>query len=96
MPKETRDAVISVRLSADEQDRLKALAESQGGSVSDLIRGYVRRETGPRLPRGETSAAASAGSPLVRPRWSAPTGSVVDGFTLTVPVTDRWQRDKTE
>ena len=46
MAKETRDAVVSVRLSAEEQERLRKLAEEEGApSVSELIRRYVRRTT---------------------------------------------------
>ena len=97
MPKETRDAVVSVRMSAEEQERLRLLAESRGGSVSDLIRAYVRQETGERLPRGETAASSSrtATYPEQGPFWTGPAGAVADGANLTVAVTNPWTHDPT-
>jgi hypothetical protein len=38
-----RDRVLNVRMTDDEDRMLKALAEHQGMSISDVIRQYVRR-----------------------------------------------------
>ncbi|HEV7964459.1 MAG TPA: DUF6290 family protein [Actinoplanes sp.] len=83
MAKEARDAVISVRISEEDQARLRALAATRGTSLSELVRSIVLREisepasagatftsTECRGPRGTTTAAARAPSADQGVFWS--------------------------
>ena len=50
-----RGKLLNVRMTDDEARMLKALAEHQGMSISDVIRQYVRRaftEAFPKKPAG--------------------------------------------
>ncbi|MGV2387215.1 MAG UNVERIFIED_CONTAM: ribbon-helix-helix protein, CopG family [Thermobifida fusca] len=57
MAKESRGAVVSVRLSEQEQAQLRLVADARGTSVSEVIRSYVAQEAN-RLPSGDTSSTA--------------------------------------
>jgi len=97
MAKESRDAVISVRISEEDQARLRALAAARGTSVSELVRGIVLREisdpaaaattytsTECRAPRGTTSGATRAPSADQGVFWSDQDRATVAGATITV------------
>ncbi|MGI8333498.1 DUF6290 family protein [Actinomadura scrupuli] len=88
MAREPKGAVVSLRLSEDEQERLREIAETRGTSVSEVIRGVVRREFSEPLPIVETetssSAADSSGQLGTGVFWDAPKGSVVTGNTITI------------
>lgn len=58
MAKESRDAVISVRISEEDQQRLRELAAARGTSVSELVRGIVLREISDPPAAGPTVTAA--------------------------------------
>jgi len=97
MPKESRDAVISVRISEEDQARLRALAAARGTSVSELVRGIVLREIGDpspaatsypasecRAPRGTNTGATRAPSADQGVFWSDQDRATVSGATITV------------
>jgi hypothetical protein len=99
MAKESRDAVISVRISEEDQARLRALAAARGTSVSELVRSIVLREIGEpasaattftstecRGPQGTTTAAARAPSADQGVFWSDQDQGQdrVAGATITV------------
>lgn len=44
MAKESKAAVVSVRLSEEDQRRLRRIAETRGTTVSDLVRSAALRE----------------------------------------------------
>lgn len=83
MSKEPRGAVISIRLSEDEQTHLRAIATEQGTSVSDVVRGFVADSIGPDLPRGQSSASASTLAMNEGVFWRSDSG-VIDGATVTI------------
>ncbi len=60
MTKEVRDAVVSLRISAEEQAQLRELAEARGSSVSDLIRTVVMREVAPRTAATPSSPTTTS------------------------------------
>jgi hypothetical protein len=90
MPKDSRDAVVSVRISHEEQARLRAHAEARGMSVSELLRSAALALANPvvadaRPPSlGETSTG-HGGRPaphfVVAPRGVSAGGLV--GFQWT-------------
>jgi hypothetical protein len=97
MPKESRDAVISVRISEEDQAKLRALAAARGTSLSELVRGIVLREvndppavaatftsTECRGPQGTTTAAVRAQSAGQGVFWSDQGQATVSGATITV------------
>ena len=99
MPKESRDAVISVRISEEDQARLRALAAARGTSVSELVRSIVLREISDpappattytsaecRAPKGSTTAAARHPSADQGVFWSDQGAATVAGATITL----RW------
>jgi uncharacterized protein (DUF1778 family) len=45
-----RDRMLNVRISDDEDRMLKALAEHQGMSISDVLRQYIRRAFAEAFP----------------------------------------------
>lgn len=61
MVRDTRGAVVSVRLSDEQQEQLRRLAEARGTSVSDLIRTFVAEEMKP-VARGTTVSATATGT----------------------------------
>jgi hypothetical protein len=96
MAKESRDAVISVRISEEDQTKLRALAAARGTSVSELVRGIVLREvndppaatttftsTECHGPRGSTTAAARAQPAGQGVFWSDQGQATVSGATIT-------------
>ena len=99
MPKESRDAVISVRISEEDQARLRALAAARGTSVSELVRSIVLREISDPAPPATTYTSAECrapkGSTTAAPRhpsadqgvfWSDQGAATVAGATITL----RW------
>jgi len=88
--KESRDAVVSVRISREEQERLKEIAGAQGRSIADLIRGYVARETAEDPPQSTTMNPAP-GTGIMPPVgegifWNASPDAVVSGATITIDI----------
>jgi len=87
MAKETRGAIVSVRLSDEEQDRLRAIAEETGTTVSEVIRTLVKRETRDPLPSGVTQApirdAVLYDGSASTFRWLAGDWEGVSGATIT-------------
>lgn len=45
-----RDKMLNIRISEDEDRMLKALAEHQGMSISDVVRQYIRRAFAEAFP----------------------------------------------
>ena len=95
MAKEARDAVISVRISEEDQARLRALAAARGTSVSELVRSVVLREIhGPATttftsdqcgaPKGTTTAAKALPSADQGVFWSDQGAATVAGSTITL------------
>jgi hypothetical protein len=81
--KEARGAVVSVRISDDEQARLRARAEERGLSVSELIRNAALaqvtiEDASPAV--GTTQSGGEVGKGIF---WDAPEGAEVSGSTLT-------------
>ena len=54
MATQERDDVVTVRLSRDERNMLKALAGVDGISLSDVVRMLVRREHASRFGQRKT------------------------------------------
>lgn len=82
-----RDAVVSVRISTNEQDRLRQVAETRGMSVSELVRSAALREAG----EDAAGAITITTSPTSRSSqieqgifWDAPPGAEVTGSTITL------------
>jgi hypothetical protein len=89
MGKDARGAVVSVRLSEEEQARLRKIADARGTSISELIRSYVAAEVRP-VPRGETVASVPTGhlgTAIVT--WHTTARDEADGATLTVYNADK-------
>ena len=61
MAPEPRDAVVSLRISADEHSRLRQAAEARGTSVSALVRSVVLREVNgaPQAVQTETMVSGA-------------------------------------
>jgi hypothetical protein len=74
MGKEARGAVVSVRLSDDQQARLRKIAEARGTSVSELIRTFVADETTPPV-HGKTVAPAPTTAAVVVDRHANSPGT---------------------
>lgn len=98
MAKEPRDAVVSVRISEEDQARLRQLATERGTSVSELVRSVVIREvteavappraagvtSGP-APRIGTTTAAQQGHTMDNGLfWEVDSPSAVSGATVTL------------
>lgn len=87
MSNQSRGAVISLRISGDEQDRLRRMAEERGTSVSDLVRSLVSESVGPELPVGVTvSGTPSTGGSQIEHGvfWTQNDGSTIQGTTITL------------
>lgn len=96
MPKEIRGSIVSVRLSADEQERLREKAESRGVTVSELLRKTALSEI--RLDTDTDTTTTTHSTPTVggivladgygSPRpgvvWSVPEGALAQGANLTL------------
>lgn len=81
-----RGAVVSVRISEAEQERLRRIAESRGTSVSDLVRSAALREAGEGRPQPVTVTMTPTSQPPEIGRglvWSTPPGAAIDGNTFT-------------
>lgn len=63
-----RDHIVSIRLTDEEQSRLRRIADAAGATVSDLVRGYVRETMAPPLPLG-LSAGTSTTHVWVTPEF---------------------------
>lgn len=86
MPKDPRDAVISVRISEEDQNRLREVAAERGTSVSALVRSVVLREVAETPASAPTVTATSAtGTPRTDHGiyWANQPGAVVSGGTIT-------------
>jgi hypothetical protein len=62
MPKVQRDAVVSVRLSRDEQEKLRGLATERGTTVSELVRSAAVREVAGPTPHAGPGQGARTSS----------------------------------
>ena len=84
MGKEPRGAVVSVRISDDEQVRLRERADALGMTVSELIRsaalGEIRMEDTATQVVTKTVPAAQTDGVV----WKAPEGAQVAGSTITL------------
>src|SRR5690349_15708538 len=65
MAKESRDAVVSVRISEDDQARLRKLATERGTSVSELVRTVVVREVSETVTPPRAAGVTSGAAPRV-------------------------------
>jgi hypothetical protein len=85
MPKEPKGAVVSIRLSEEEQAHLRAIAADQGTSVSEVIRRLVASSIGPGLPLGQSAPSMRTGSGAMDEGvfWASDAGSA-SGSTLMV------------
>lgn len=92
MSRTTKSSVLTLRVSPEEQDRLRAAAEAQGVSVSEYVRSKVPRKTPARSAPPVTGTAvrmgtATAGGAAVTdggtPHWTVGPGN---SQTLTVRV----------
>jgi Family of unknown function (DUF6290) len=64
MAREQRGAVVSIRITDDEQARLRKMAHARGTSVSELMRSAAMREVEPPARMsGTVSTTASTGPP---------------------------------
>ncbi len=84
-----RDTVVSVRVSTEEQTRLRKFAASRGVSISDYVRSIIAREVSPARGQntitttGALSRAATAGQGIF---WQAPPGATAPSpATLMLP-----------
>jgi hypothetical protein len=100
MAKEPRGAIVSVRISQDEQVRLRRLADERGVSVSELLRTAALAEIRGPQPSGAAVTAPTVGdrpsgfvlkeTPGVRAGeaagvlWDVPDGALVEGNTITL------------
>lgn len=54
-----RDHIVSIRLTDDEQLRLRHIADAAGMTVSDIVRGYVHEAMAPPLPLGASTGTST-------------------------------------
>jgi hypothetical protein len=98
MVKEPRGAVVSVRISEDEQARLRRLAEAQGKSVSELVRSVVVREVdGTRRSSSTVTMAPLSRSTAIGEGvfWTPiSNGTVISPGTLTIRADATVERDR--
>jgi hypothetical protein len=85
MTREPRGAVISIRISEDEQARLRERAQERGMSVSELLRSAALAESNVEpetaSPTTQTRPAAFVENGF---EWCVPEGGRADGATLTL------------
>ena len=87
MAKEPKGAIISIRLSEDEQSHLRDLAIEMGTSVSDVVRGFVASGINPTPPVSvNTSTAVTSTNYLDHGVFWTTQAGVAEGATLTVTV----------
>jgi uncharacterized protein (DUF1778 family) len=53
MVERSRERMVNVRMTDDEADMLKALAEHEGLSASDIVRQYIRRAFAKAFPQAK-------------------------------------------
>lgn len=87
MARESRDAVVSLRISDDDHVRLRQVAAARGTSVSELLRSVIHRE----VQEVPATAATVTGTPVRGSRspdegiyWVAHEGAVISGATITI------------
>ena len=90
MTKDAKAAVVSVRLSPEEQRRLRRIAETRGTTVSDLVRSAALREVGKGQPAESVSVTTSPTSSHVQVQhgifWDAPDDALVSGATVSLRI----------
>lgn len=64
MTKRTKTAVLALRISNEEQDRIKEAADARGQNVSEYVRGVVMATVSPGTRRGHKVASTSAATNL--------------------------------
>lgn len=84
MARESRDAVISVRISEDDQARLREVASERGTSVSELVRSVVLREVTEQPAPTATVTRTTAPRPDHGLHWANQEGAVISGGTITL------------
>lgn len=87
MAREPKGAVVSLRMSEEEQAQLRQMADERGSSVSDLIRTFVSREMDAGTAATVTVTTSQTGRPTQLNEgifWNAHEGAVIAGGTLTV------------
>jgi hypothetical protein len=88
MSKQPREAVVSVRISEEDQARLRQLAAARGTSVSELVRSFVVREVNEPARQPASSGATSG--------FASPTTGTTTAASL-IPVADQgvfWDVEK--
>ena len=88
MSKEQRGAIVSVRITDEEQQRLREVALARGTSVSEVVRSVVVREMFLPEPVGPAVSAAPVSSRAEVDRgifWTSPQAeSIVAAGTITI------------
>lgn len=86
LAREGRGAVVSVRITEGEQQRLRRVAEDRQTSVSELVRRAALREVvGQPKVVTTTSATETQTAQVGRGMfWDAPAGAKVSGNTITI------------
>lgn len=81
-----KGAVISLRVSEDEQSKLRHAADERGTSVSDLVRAVVLREVSDEPAIGAPAISSTASTPDAwrGPFWDVGEGATVQGSTVIV------------
>jgi hypothetical protein len=85
--KQPRHAIVSIRLSGTERERLRRIAEARGSTISDVVRGYVEQEMAGPLPCG-VSVGAKIVNPMGFPGIVWRTSGDTHGATLTICSSD--------
>jgi hypothetical protein len=85
MDRDGRRAVVSVRISEADQQRLRRIADARGTSVSDLVRSAALREadSGPQIVTITTAPTSQPCEIGKRLTWNATAGAQIDGNTFT-------------
>jgi hypothetical protein len=85
--KDSRGLVVSVRISEEEQEKLRAIAKERGTTVSALVRAAALGEVS-ESPRVVTETIGPPRNVELEHgvAWSGPSGSRTAGNTLTITV----------
>ena len=90
MAKESKAAVVSVRLSEEDQQRLRRIAETRGTTVSDLVRSAALREAGDEHDAQAMSISTSPTNSYVQVEhgifWDALDDAYVSGATMNIRI----------
>ncbi|MGV9535028.1 DUF6290 family protein [Streptosporangium sandarakinum] len=90
MAKDSKAAVVSVRLSEEEQQRLRRVAETRGTTVSNLVRSAALREAGEVQEAQAVSVTTSPTSSHVQVEhgifWDAPDHAFISSGTLSIRI----------